>query len=79
MESVSTRSSTSLPAPFAAVSSFTQVYKVALLNIFMRFPVRGEEPQRALPKGSNNPRCGVSGVALNAPKADADPRSDAGE
>jgi len=24
-------------------------------------------------------RCGVSGVALNAPKADADPRSSAGE
>jgi hypothetical protein len=44
----------------------------------MRFPVRGEEPARALPKGSN-PRCGVSGVALNAPKADADPRSGAGE
>jgi hypothetical protein len=44
----------------------------------MRFPVRGEEPQRALPKGSS-PICGVSGVALNAPKADADPRSGAGE
>jgi len=25
----------------------------------MRFPVRGEEPARALPKGSNNPICGV--------------------
>jgi len=24
----------------------------------MRFPVRGEEPARALPRGSN-PRCGV--------------------
>jgi len=47
--------------------------------------VRGEEPavvealgMRALPEGSS-PRCGVPGVALNAPKADADPRSDAGE
>jgi len=40
--------------------------------------MRGEEPLWALPKGSN-PRCGVSGVALNAPKAYADPRSDAGE
>jgi len=28
---------------------------------------------------SKHPRCGVSGVAPNAPKADADPRSDAGE
>ena len=28
---------------------------------------------------SKHPRCGVSGVALNAPKADADPRSGAGE
>jgi putative transposase len=28
---------------------------------------------------SKHPRCGVPGVALNAPKADADPRSDAGE
>jgi len=44
----------------------------------MRFLVRGEEPARALPKGSN-PRCGVPGVALKAPKADADPRSSAGE
>jgi len=44
----------------------------------MRFSVRGEEPQRILPKGSN-PRCWVSGAALNAPKADADPRSGAGE
>jgi hypothetical protein len=44
----------------------------------MVFPVRGEEPSRALPEGSNS-RCGVPGVALNAPKADADPRSDAGE
>jgi hypothetical protein len=44
--------------PFVAVSSFTQVYKVALLYILMRFPVRGEELQRVLPKGSN-PRCGV--------------------
>jgi len=32
----------------------------------------------ALPEGGNS-RCGVSGVALNAPKADANPRSDAGE
>jgi hypothetical protein len=44
----------------------------------MRFSVRGEEPARALPKGSS-PRCGVPGVALNVPKADADPRSGAGE
>jgi len=43
----------------------------------MRFPVRGEELQRALPEGGS--RCGVPGVALNAPKVDADPRSDAGE
>jgi len=43
----------------------------------MRFPVRGEEPARALPDGSS--RCVVPGVALNAPKAYADPRSDAGE
>jgi putative transposase len=28
---------------------------------------------------SKHPRCGVSGVALNTPKADADPRSGAGE
>jgi hypothetical protein len=48
--------------------------------------VRGEEPVviealkvGALFKGSNNPRCGVSGVALNAPKAYADPRSGEGE
>jgi hypothetical protein len=44
----------------------------------MRFPVRGEEPARALPKGSS-PRCGVPGVALNAPKAYAGPRGGAGE
>jgi len=43
----------------------------------MRPPVRGGEPQRALPEGSS--RCGVPGVTLNAPKADANPRSDAGE
>jgi len=49
-----------------------------LLCILMVFPVRGEEPSGALPEGDNS-RCGVSGVALNAPKADADPRSDAGE
>jgi len=36
-----------------------------------------KSPLWALPEG--NSRCGVSGVALNAPKADADPRSDAGE
>jgi len=40
--------------------------------------MRGEEPLWALPKGSSL-RCGVPGVVLNAPKADADPRSDAGE
>jgi hypothetical protein len=44
----------------------------------MRFPVRGEEPIGALPKGSS-PRCGVPGVALKAPKAYAGPRSGAGE
>jgi hypothetical protein len=33
----------------------------------MRFPVRGEEPIGALPKDSN-PRCGVPGVSLNAPR-----------
>jgi len=50
-----------------------------LLCILMVFPVRGEEPPvGALPEGDNS-RCGVLGVALNAPKADADPRSDAGE
>jgi len=30
--------------PFVAVPSFIKVYKVALLHILMRFPVRGEEP-----------------------------------
>jgi len=44
----------------------------------MRFPVRGEEPIGGSPQGQQ-PRCGVPGVALNAPKADAGPRSDAGE
>jgi len=44
----------------------------------MRFPVRGEEPQRALPKGSN-PRCWISGVSLKAPKPDEKPKWDAGE
>ena len=58
---------------------------MTLSNVLIGFPVRGEEPavvealgMRALPEGSS-PRCGVPGVALNAPKADADPRSDAGE
>uniref|UniRef100_A0A7J2U1J7 Uncharacterized protein n=1 Tax=Ignisphaera aggregans TaxID=334771 RepID=A0A7J2U1J7_9CREN len=54
---------------FRSCFEFHQVYKVALLYILMRFPVRGEELQRALPKGSNNPRYGVPGVALKAPKA----------
>jgi len=36
-----------------------------------------KSPLQALPEGSS--RCGVPGAALNAPKADADPRSDAGE
>jgi len=44
----------------------------------MRFPVRSEELQRALPNDSSS-RCGVSGAALKAPKAYADPRSGAGE
>ena len=35
--------------------------------------MRGEEPPAgALPEG-NNPRCGVSGVALNAPKPNENP------
>ena len=46
--------------------------------ILARLPVRGDEPIWALPEG-NNSRCGVLGVVLNAPKADADPGSDAGE
>jgi len=45
---------------------------LTLLHILMRFPVRGEEPAEALPKG-NDPRCGVSGVAPNAPKPDENP------
>jgi hypothetical protein len=39
----------------------------------MEFPVRGEEPLWALPEGYNNSRCGVSGVALNAPKPNENP------
>jgi len=43
----------------------------------MRFPVRGEELQRL------SPRAAAQGVGslnfLKAPKADADPRSGAGE
>jgi len=35
-------------------------------------------PCGALLEGDNS-RCGVSGVALNAPKADAAPRSNEGE
>jgi hypothetical protein len=38
--------------PFAAVSSFIKVYKVALLHIFMRFPVRGEEPPGLSPRAA---------------------------
>jgi len=38
----------------------------------MRLPVRGEEPLGALPEGSTS-RCGVSGVALNAPKPGENP------
>jgi hypothetical protein len=46
----------------------------------MVFPVRGDEPSvGALPEGDRCSRCGVPGVALNAPKADADPRSNEGE
>ena len=50
--------------------------------------MRGEEPAlvealkvRALPEGGlkEHSICGVFGVALNAPKADANPRSDAEE
>ena len=52
---------------------------MALLCILMVFPVRGEEPIGALPEGDRCSRCGVLGVALNALKADADPRSDEGE
>ena len=51
-----------------------------MLCILMVFSVRGEEPPvGALPEGYRCSRCGVLGVALNAPKANADPRSDAGE
>ncbi len=32
--------------------------------------MRGEEPIGALPEGYRCSRCGVSGVALNAPKPD---------
>jgi len=39
---------------------------LTLLYVLMGFPVRGEELIGALPEG--NSRCGVSGVALNAPK-----------
>ncbi len=39
----------------------------------------GEEPPVGLSLRGDNSRCGVFGVALNAPKADADPRSDAVE
>jgi hypothetical protein len=49
-----------------------------IIFILAGLPVRGEEPIEALLEGDNS-RCGVSGVALNALKADADPRSDAGE
>jgi hypothetical protein len=43
---------------------------LALLYILIGFPVRGDEPSvGALPEGDNS-RCGVSGVALNAPKPD---------
>jgi hypothetical protein len=46
----------------------------------MVFSVRGEEPLvGAFSEGDRCSRCGVSGVVLNAPKADANPRSDAGE
>jgi hypothetical protein len=55
--------------------------------MLLSYPVRGGEPAvealkvGALPEGGlkRYPRCWVSGVAPNAPKADADPRSDAGE
>jgi hypothetical protein len=43
-----------------------------LIFILMKLPVRGEEPMGALPEG-NNSRCGVSGVALNAPKPNENP------
>jgi hypothetical protein len=49
----------------------------------MDYPMKGEEPAvvGALPEGGSKRylRCGVLGVAPNAPKADAAPRSDAGE
>ena len=51
--------------------------------MLVSYPVRGGEPAvvGALPEGGlkRYPSCGVPGVAPNAPKADADPRSDAGE
>ena len=60
---------------------------MALSYVLVSCPVRGGEPVvealkvGALPEGSSkgHSRCGVSGVALKASKADADPRGDAGE
>jgi hypothetical protein len=53
------------------------------LYILMGPSMRGGKPAvvGALPEGSSkgHSRCGVSGVAPNAPKADANPRSDARE
>jgi len=53
------------------------------LYILMGYSMRGGEPAvaGALPEGGlkRYPRCGVSGVALKASKADEVPRSDAGE
>jgi hypothetical protein len=45
---------------------------LALLYVLVGFPVRGGEPAEALPEG-NDPRCGVFGVAPNAPKPDEAP------
>jgi hypothetical protein len=56
---------------------------LTLLCVLAGYSMRGGEPAvvGALPEGDLKSylRCGVSGVALNAPKADADLRSDAGE
>lgn len=40
---------------------------MALLYVLVGFPVRGGEPPQALPE-DNDSRCGVFGVAPNAPK-----------
>jgi hypothetical protein len=46
---------------------------LALLYVLVGFPVRDGEPAEALPRVSKHSRCGVSGVAPNAPKPDENP------